>query len=393
MNETRRDPVDVILASRSDVLHLTPVIKKLREMDSASVRIIIIQEYGYRLKDFLTELELSPDVCWSVRGTKENQNLILAEVFLLLNELWCSSVPSWLINFGHSGFTHSCLMAALQNNVPVAHIHDSNSNLSQSRTDQKRQRAVTEISDIHFTANIQIKNSLIADGIHEGSIFSVGSTIPDFGRDILENKRIDLNLRDEVRDFIKRASSVYSVKIIAIELDSPQTQPELNHHSAFPSAGFGDAFRLVYFSCQWDNTAQVAITSKSYDGTAPLILNNWERWFLFTQSACVVSTSTETIDEARAFGSHGILLQRQTKRLDLLADGKVNLADSLSEIILDGACPTLNQSARPRYGTVRHMHSQSKGASASEQIAEALTSQKGEIFQRLKTAPQFQRAE
>lgn len=394
MDLMRRETVDFVIASRTDVLHLSPVIKELRDRNQDSVRIITIQEQGNSLRDMLGALDLSPDVCWTVRGTETRPSLLLAEVYMLLNELWSAAPSSWLMNYGCSRFTYPCVFAAFQNEVSVAHIYDSNSSTPATERELRLQRVVSTVSDLHFTKNTQVKNGLISDGIKEQIIFSVGSTIPDFGREILSNSQLRQKASSEILDAMRKYSDHRnSPKIIAVEVN-----PAKNLLLEFASlmndqAELDGDFKIIFFTSYDSTLDRNSFKAKSIQGgIETLSLSHWDRCFLFTHSFCVLSDSPETIDEARAFGALGLLLQEQTKRFDLLSDGHVSLAGSHPHEWLRGVIAMSKKSTSAVEKPAPQFAYPTTGQSAARLIANAITIRKDESAQKSKTLPQFQQA-
>lgn len=386
MNFMQRASVDVVLASRRDVSHLSPVIREIRERSSGSVRIITIHELGSSVREMLNALDLSPDVCWTVRGTEERPSLLLAEFYMLLNELWSAAPATWLLNYGCSKFTYPCVSAAFQNNVSVAHLHDSDSAFKTSKQNFRLEKIVSTISDIHFTTGLNIKNKLIYDGVSEEEIYSVGSTMPDFGRDVLNYRILEQKVSGKLKEFLKKTNDKLSfTKVIAIEIDS--STRNFDEFASFLSdnSEFLPMNQFVYFSSGDHEIAKEVAECKSTVHSVVFSLSHWERCYLFTQSFCVLSKSSETIDEARSFGALGLLLKDHTKRLDLLSEGNVSLVGDHPQKWLTGL-KTLatNIKAEKEFGLTKRVNEHSS-LNASKKIAAVLTTQKDGIVQTEKT--------
>jgi len=75
--------------------------------------------------------------------------------------------------------------SAFQNDIQIAHLVDTNGMdevSSAGRQGQHKQRLIISMSNIHFTPNIHCKNLLLADGVEERKIFSVGSPLLESGK-------------------------------------------------------------------------------------------------------------------------------------------------------------------------------------------------------------------
>jgi len=386
MNGPNLSSVDVVLSNRSEVAHLSPVIKELREQSHDSVRIITIHEQGSSIKEMLNDLDISPDVCWTVRGTEERHGLLLAEVYMLLNELWSTAPASWLMNYGYSKFTYPCVSAAFQNDVAVAHIHDSDSSVYESRRRFRLEKIVSTISDAHFTTSVNIKNRLIAEGINEKEIFSVGSTIPDFGREVLGYRILDQQVNTSFRELINKTFDTFSrTKIVAFEIDSSSENFRDFCSLITDHSDFRPDFKVILFSnLEFDVSRNIKSCWNTQD-TSILSLSHWDRCFLFTKSFCVLSKSSETIDEARAFGALGLLLGEQTKRFDLLSDGQVSLGGNQPKEWLSRLKALATKSVQERGSHSGQLPFRASRLSASQQITNAITNRTSETAQKSRT--------
>ncbi|MEY2988141.1 MAG: UDP-N-acetylglucosamine 2-epimerase, partial [Pseudomonadota bacterium] len=340
-------------------------------------------EQGSSIRELLNDIDLAPDVCWTVRGTEERHGLLLAEIYMLLNELWSCAPASWLINYGYSKFTYPCISAAFQNDVAVAHIHDSDSSINDSKKKPRLEKVVSTISDVHFTTGLNIKNSLISEGVDERNIYSVGSTIPDFSRDVIGCKILEQKVSSSFREFINKTLDGFShTKIVAIEAN-----PSFAHFQDFSlliqdRSELYPEYKVLFFS-PYESHLKTNIENRGFSNTLnTLTLPQWDRYFLFTRSFCVLSESSETIDEARAFGALGLLLRDQTRRFDLLADGQVKLGGIEPTEWLNRLKVIIEKCSLKH--EFRRLQSQTTLAnlSATQQIASALTNRISEISQR-----------
>jgi UDP-N-acetylglucosamine 2-epimerase len=386
MNDLCRSSVDVIIANRSEVAHLAPVVKELRERNQSTVRIITIHDQESSVREMLNAIDLPPDVCWNVRGTQERQGLLLAEIYMLLNELWSTSPASWLLNYGCSRFTYPCVSAAFQNNISVAHIHDSDFSATDSKRHLRLEKIVSTISDAHFTTGLNVKNALIAEGINEKEIYSVGSTIPDFGREVLGCRILEQQVNPSFREFLDESiAHMKNAKIIAIEANVSAENLRYFNSLMTDQAEIKPDFKLIFFNKKEQILPQKVQSYESTDTTIAISLSHWESCLLFAKSFCVLSISSETIDEARSFGALGLLLKEKTKRFDLLSDGHVSLGGSDPREWLSRLKTLSEKTEKQQVFEPNTAFPRLSNLTASQQITDALTSRTDEIAQKLKT--------
>ena len=384
--------VDVVISGRREAMHLAPVIHALRKEYSTLVRVITIATRDHDLNIVLNSLDIVPDVQWRIRGTDNESGIYFGEILLLLGELWNSQRPNWLLSFGHSSFTFSCAFSAFQNSVAIAHLCDANTLLSRCRNsdhDSQIRKSINAIADLHFTACGRVKNTLINEGIDENRIYAVGSPIADSGRlisqSLLFNKDTDELFPSAIQPcwhLIKKS------KIVLFELNNLRSQQEMSEEflRSIESA-LGD-HKIVFLDPS--EGANLRLSSRVIRLAR---VNHLQRCLLLSRASCAVSDSIETLDESSAFGTRGILLQSNTDRFDLVSAGWVTLASNFLEGVSKQIASIARESATKNRTTKPFEALGSTSTGASARIAQALTIQRDESVQKLRTSLPLQRAQ
>lgn len=384
------DGVDVIISSFREGMHLAPVIHSLRQDFGQNVRVITFPAIERDLDRMINNLDLSSDIQWRVFGTSSQPSLILGEIHLLLGELWSQTRPSWFLSFGHDPITFSSISSAFQSNVPTAHIFDANkshqNNFSYSHDSQIR-KSINAMASIHFTPNIQIRNKLIVEGINERNVYTVGSTIVDSCRLLMNSVFFNDH---EGHLFLHRdehkIKSLEPRRTILIELTEVSSQSGVDFDFISNIIRDFSSFSFIIIESEQDQEIANKLRVISNQIVFLQNLDLMQKSFLLSRVCCAISASIETLEQGAAFGAKGILLHSETERSDLVCSGSIRLLEAYQAGHFEQFRAELNLMIDNRRGEKNsHLQRQEESASA-RRIAQALTSRTVESVEILKTS-------
>jgi UDP-N-acetylglucosamine 2-epimerase (non-hydrolysing) len=386
--------VDFIISDRRDALHLAPVVNEMRQDTGLVPRVTVVTSGNDCLTHVLSSLDLAPDVQWKVHGSENNPSLFHAEVLVLLGEFWNSRKPKWLMSFGHSEFTFACLFSAFQNEIPIAHMLDMNS-IDESEphreTSIHKRRLVNSMSSVHFTPNTHCKNLLLADGIEERRIFSVGSPLIVSGRIISSSDLFTSGLKNFATDSPQIAKIVGS-HFVLIELQGKYHDSERLIAEVRRLVLTNSVTRFILLDLKSEKRDAFTEILSPYNLMTIDKVGHLARCFLYAKAAFVLSDSVDVLEECAGYGTKGILLQKSTMRLDLVSSGWITLANSFSEE-LDKKFQSFLVEGKTISAQLPLKSSEGYPIGASRRIVAALTNRTSESVQKLKTSPQLQRAQ
>lgn len=377
--------VDIMISSRSDAMHLAPVVHAMRQFPLWESRIFVFQDDEDDLDSTLITLGLTPTVSWRLRGIRNQPTLFLGEQLIFLSDLWCQKSPDWILIYGHSSFAFSCAFAASEKGIRIANFIDADHRNFCNRTEFQMRNTINCMSSLHFIANAQIRNSLIQGGVDDRGIYVVGSTIAETVETIQRNwpsaneramptGAVPAGLKDkwEPNDFI------------FCSLTEPETREFLS--SSFCSEisrRIPDT--LIVFEarrCDLNFTAENSLTNVVQIERA----SHLQLCRLLEKALCVLSDSSELLDECTSYGTPGILLQSNTDRIDLICSGRVTMAERFPQNLLK----QISSLALAPKKKIREMNLSSErraqSAQSSARIAQAITSQTNETAKKEKTS-------
>lgn len=377
--------VDVVISGRREAMHLAPVVHALRREHRTSVRVITIATHEHDLNIVLNSLNIVPDFHWRIRGINDESGVYFGEILLLLGELWNSHRPNWLLSFGHSPFTFSCVFSAFQDSVAIAHLCDANTLLSRCRNsdhDSQIRKSINAITDLHFTACGRIKNTLMNEGIDENRIYAVGSPIADSGRLISQSLLFNKDADEIFPSAIQPCwQLIKNSKIVLFELNNLRFQKEISEEFLSSMESVLGDHKIVFL----DSTDGINLSLLNRVIHFSKV-NHLQRCLLLSRASCAISDSIETLDESSAFGTRGILLQSNTDRFDLVSAGWVTLASDFLEGVSKQIASIARQSETKNRTTKPFEAPGITSTGASARIAQALTIQKVENVERSRTS-------
>ena len=190
--------VCVVTSNRADFGLLRWLMEDLRDSNKFALQVLAtgghfskqqgytwkqIEEAGFKIDSRIDELE-SGDVG---KDAGVEMGRILSKSATELNRL----KPDLLVVLGDRYEILAVVSAAVLQNIPVAHIHGGE--VTEGAFDDAIRHAITQLSDLHFTAAEEYKKRVIRMGADPSKVFNVGA----IGLDAIE--RIGLMTEEEVR--------------------------------------------------------------------------------------------------------------------------------------------------------------------------------------------------
>jgi UDP-N-acetylglucosamine 2-epimerase (non-hydrolysing) len=385
MESRHQNVVDIMISSRSDAMHLAPVVHAMRQFPLWESRIFVLQDEEEDLDSTLITLGLTPTVSWRLRGIRAQPTLFLGELLIFLNDLWCQRSPDWILIYGHSSFAFSCSFAASEKDIRIANFIDADHRSFSDRTECQMRNTISSMSSLHFIANAHIRNSLIQGGVDDRRIYVVGSTIGETVETIRRNwpsANERPNLSGALPEFSKDEWEPKDFIFCSL------TEPEAREF--FSTSFCSEISRripdtLIVFEarkCELSFTAENVQTNVVQIERA----SHLQLCRLLENALCVLSDSAELLDECTSYGTPGILLQANTDRIDLICSGRVTMAERFPQNLLK-QISSLARAPKKKIKEERvFLESRAESVHSSARIAQAITSQTNETGQKEKTS-------
>ena len=165
MKITRKKSVSVVTGSRADYYLLKNLIFQLKKSKKIKLSILITgqhlsKEYGYTKKEIIKDF---PKICKSIDiGVKSTDSIsILNSVGIGINKIgkyFKSNKPNLIILLGDRYEMLSVGVAALFNNIKIAHIHGGE--LTKGALDDSFRHSISKFSSLHFPSHKKHKNTI-----------------------------------------------------------------------------------------------------------------------------------------------------------------------------------------------------------------------------------------
>ena len=172
--------ISVLTATRAEYGLLKPVINKLNKIEDFDVRLVVTgahlsPEFGLTYKeieedeiciDEKIEILLSSDTPSSISKSMGLAMISFADYFSKLK-------PDLLIVLGDRYETLAVAMTAMNQRIPIAHIHGGET--TEGAIDEVVRHAITKLSYLHFASTEDYRNRIIQLGENPLRTFNVGA--------------------------------------------------------------------------------------------------------------------------------------------------------------------------------------------------------------------------
>lgn len=172
--------ISILTATRAEFGLLKPLIAKLNKVFEFDVRIVAtgahlspefgltykeIEKSGYKIDEKI-EILLSSDSSSAISKSMGLAMISFADYFEKLK-------PDMLVVLGDRYETMAVCMTALNKRIPIAHLYGGET--TEGAVDEAIRHAITKLSYLHFTSNIEYRNRVIQLGESPDRVYNVGA--------------------------------------------------------------------------------------------------------------------------------------------------------------------------------------------------------------------------
>ncbi|WP_097025884.1 UDP-N-acetylglucosamine 2-epimerase [Clostridium peptidivorans] len=172
--------ISILTATRAEYGLLKPIIKKLKEISSFDVRVVVTgahlsPEFGLTYKeieqdgieiDEKIEILLSADTPSAISKSMGLAMISFADYFSKLS-------PDMLLVLGDRYETLAVCCSAMNQRIPIAHLYGGET--TEGAVDESIRHAITKLSYLHFTSTEEYRRRVIQLGEQPNRVFSVGA--------------------------------------------------------------------------------------------------------------------------------------------------------------------------------------------------------------------------
>ena len=318
-----------VIGTRPEVIKMAPIVRRLRNVPWATVRIITTGQQNELLENTLAEFGLKSDVNIRHRRNCHTPAILLSQLIQRLDKFFGELQPDCVLAQGDTTTAYAASVAAFYRKVSFVHVEAGlrTGNLDTPFPEEFHRRAIAVSADLHCAPTSAAAKNLLDENIPSKKIIVSGNTVID---SLLE--------------------------IAAVKSPPPPDYPQLRTIlvTAHRRESFGtplrDAFTAirafvdltpdvaVYFPVHPNpNAREIALEVLSnhpriklveplgYRNIVAAIQNAW----------CVVTDSGGLQEEAPALGKPVLVLRNTTERPEAVASGVVEIVGTSREAVFN----------------------------------------------------------
>ena len=125
---------------------------------------------------------------FNIKDSKKNRLSVISNTITKVGKILLENKPDLLFLLGDRAEVLGAAIAALHNNIPIVHMYGGD--ITQGGTDEPTRHAITKISNIHLTSNLQSYKNVISMREEKWRVFNVGlSSLDLFKNDFFKSKK------------------------------------------------------------------------------------------------------------------------------------------------------------------------------------------------------------
>lgn len=171
----------MIIGTRPEAVKMCPLYLELKKRKKFDAQLVTTGQHRELLDGALADFSVTPDIRLSVM--KEGQSLfhITAAILAELEKLLPRLAPDLILIHGDTTTAFAASLAAFYLKIPTAHIEAGlrTHNCESPYPEEFNRRAIALTARYHFAPTEWAKENLLAEGIPQRSVFTVGNTATD----------------------------------------------------------------------------------------------------------------------------------------------------------------------------------------------------------------------
>ncbi len=178
--EIKKKKVCIITATRAEYGLLKPLVVALQEMPELETQLIVtgahlLESQGYTYKEIEKDrVRIFAKIpIYAAENTNYGITLTMANALVQFGKYFQQEKPDILVVLGDRTEILSFCAAAMNENIPIAHIHGGE--LTQGAVDDNIRHAVTKMSYLHFPSTEEYRKRIIQMGEEPERVFNVGA--------------------------------------------------------------------------------------------------------------------------------------------------------------------------------------------------------------------------
>lgn len=316
----------IVIGTRPEVIKLAPLVRRLRSMTWANVKIVTSGQQSDLLDQTLAEFSLAPDSSIKHRQT-DSPAQTASRLLSRLDRIIENERPDCVIAQGDTTTAYAASVAAFYRKTPFVHVEAGlrTPNLDEPFPEEFHRRAIAVSTALHFAPTSAAAQNLINENVPKDRVFVSGNTVIDALLEVaatrpqvppeFQAKRTILLTAHRRENFGARLRDALAAVKAFVDLT--------------PDVG-------IYFPVHPNPNARAAATEVLSGHPRIHLVEplNYRTMVAAIQNAwCVVTDSGGLQEEAPALAKPVLVLRDVTERPEAVASGVVELVGTSREAV------------------------------------------------------------
>jgi len=170
-----------VIGTRPEVIKVAPIIRRLRETDWATVRIIATGQQNELLESTLAEFGLKPDLAVRHRRDCHTPAVLLSQLIRRLDRFFGDIQPDCVLAQGDTTTAYAASVASFYRKVSFVHIESGlrTSSLDSPFPEEFHRRSIAVSATLHCAPTSAAAQNLLKENVPNEKIIISGNTVID----------------------------------------------------------------------------------------------------------------------------------------------------------------------------------------------------------------------
>jgi UDP-N-acetylglucosamine 2-epimerase (non-hydrolysing) len=171
----------VVFGTRPEAIKMAPLVKMLQTSRHLQVRVCVTAQHRQMLDQALDLFGVKPSYDLNLMRPGQTLTALTCNILQGLETVLGDYNPQWMLVHGDTTTTMAASLAALYQNVKVAHVEAGlrTHNLRSPWPEEANRQITGRLAELHFAPTEQAKQNLLSEGVATNSVMVTGNTVID----------------------------------------------------------------------------------------------------------------------------------------------------------------------------------------------------------------------
>jgi UDP-N-acetylglucosamine 2-epimerase (non-hydrolysing) len=174
--------VTLIVGTRPDVIKMSPVIRRLREISAPiETRVVGTGQHRDLMRQAADAVGITIDHDLDLMQEGQTLDDLTGRVIAAVGAEFASHHPDIVLVQGDTTSAFAAALAAYYHGIPIGHVEAGMRTSDKRRPfpEEVNRRLIGAIADLHFAPTVRCRANLIAENVNESTIYVTGNTVVD----------------------------------------------------------------------------------------------------------------------------------------------------------------------------------------------------------------------